>query len=158
MRNSLPQSLDSLFKATPLLTIQERGLALAKLNRLLANILPEKLSEQCQIINYRQGVLIIGVSSAGWLVRLRYEQEKLRSQLRQNGLLGLSSIQFKVNPALNLNSSVLHCAESNTPQRIMTSESANYLLALADNCSTNLKSRLIKLASHAVNIDNKASR
>lgn len=154
MRNSEPKPLFNLFKAPSLLTIQERGKALSTLSRLLYGFLPLPLTEQCRVANYRQGILIIEVSSASWLTRLRYEQEKLRSLLRQNGLSGLSSIQFKINPELNRNKCELHCDDSAAYQRQITPQSAEMLLALADNCSPKLKSSLIKLAKHATKIDN----
>lgn len=154
MRHSEPKALFNLFKAPSLLTIQERGKALSTLNHLLNRLLPPPLAEQCRVANYRLGILIIEVSSASWLTRLRYEQEKLRSQLRQNGLSGLASIQFKINPELNRNRCELHCDDAAVYQRKITPQSAEMLLALADNCSPKLKSSLIKLAKHATKIDN----
>lgn len=154
MRNGQPESVLSLLKTSSLTAIQERSVALSTLNNLLNKLLPGNLAQQCKVVNYRQGVLILGVSSASWLTRLRYEQETLRTQLRQQGLSGLSSIQFKINPELNLNKSVLHSTENDLYDRKITPKSAQYLLALADNSPINLKNRLIKLANHATKIDN----
>lgn len=155
MRNGQPESVNSLLKVTSLQAIQERSIKLSTLDHLLKKLLPETLSPQCKIVNYRQGILIIGVSSASWLTRLRYEQEKLRTQLRQHGLSGLSSIQFKIIPQLNQNKAILHSAQNPLYNRKMTSQSAQYLLDLADTCPTNLKNSLIKLANHVTKIDNK---
>lgn len=154
MRNGQPESLTALLKNTSLLTIKERSEALSKLNELLAKLLPEILNQQCKVVNYRQGVLIIAVSSASWLTRLRYEQETLRSQLRQNGLRGLSSIQFKIDPVLNSQRTILHSPAPPLYHRRLTQQSAQSLLSLAENCPTSLKKRLIELAKHAVKTDN----
>lgn len=149
MRNSEPQLLNNLFKANSLLSIQERGYALSVLNNLLTKLLPESLAQQCRVANYRQSILVIEVSSASWLTRLRYEQEELRSRLRKNGLTGLSSFQFKVNPELIQNKYILHSNSHDLFKRQMTPQSAEILLTLANNSSPKLKNSLTKLADHA---------
>ncbi|WP_392560956.1 DciA family protein [Orbus sturtevantii] len=154
MRNSEPQSVNSLLNVNTFLTIQEKSRTLYALNNLISKLLPESLSQECRVANYRQGILIVTVSSAGWLTRLRYEQEKLRSFLRQNGLSGLTSIQFKVDPNLNRNKCILHSKDSDLNKRQITQQSAELLMSLAQNCSQKLKSNLIKLAKHATKIDN----
>lgn len=148
MRNSEPQSLNNLFQANSLLSIQERGYALSTLNNLLIKLLPESLAQQCRVANYRQSILVIEVSSASWLTRLRYEQEELRSRLRKNGLTGLSSFQFKINPELTSNKYILHSKPHDEFKRQMTPQSAQLLLALANNSSPKLKHSLTKLANH----------
>ncbi|WP_392564762.1 DciA family protein [Orbus wheelerorum] len=156
MRNSGPLPLDNLFNNNTFLTIQERSKALYTLNNLVHKLLPDNLCQECRVANYRQGILIINVSSASWLTRLRYEQEKLRSLLRQNGLRGLTSIQFKVSLELNpTNNCILHSKDYDLAKREITLQSADLLLALAQNCSPKLKSNLIKLAKHATKIDNR---
>ncbi|RKS84721.1 hypothetical protein DES39_1936 [Orbus hercynius] len=158
MRKSVPQAVNNLFNGSTFLTIQERSVALSRLNHLLAQHIPHALYKQCRIANYRQGVLIIEVSSASWLTRLRYEQEKLRSLLRQNGLSGLSSIQFKINPELNANKLLLNSGSNSIPSRVISPESAKHLLILADSCPPKLKNNLIKLANHVTKMDNKKSK
>jgi len=155
IRNSEPQPLNSLFKINTFLNIQERSKALCTLNNLIHKLLPENLCQECCVANYRQGILVINVSSASWLTRLRYEQEILRTHLRENGLSGLISIQFKVNPELNPNKCILRSKEGESNKRQLTPQSADILLTLAQDCSPKLKSNLIKLAKHATKIDNR---
>lgn len=154
MRNSEPLSVNKLFKTSSLESIQERSVALSTLNALIYRFLPPILHTHCRVANYRQSILIIEVSSASWLTRLRYEQQNLILLLRQNGLIGLASLQYKINPELNPNKCILHCDNTDPPKREITPNSAACLLQLAENASPTLKSSLIKLANHVRKIDN----
>ncbi|QWA10121.1 DUF721 domain-containing protein [Sodalis ligni] len=106
MRDSRPQSIDILLGSltTPerdsLLHIQQRAVALLKLNRAVAGILPAPLQPWCRVANFRQGVLIIETANASWMMRLRYEQSTLLSALRAQILPSLSSIDIRINPTL----------------------------------------------------------
>lgn len=150
MRKSEPQTLKNLFNGATLTTIQERSTALARLNNLIYRYIPSHLQHCCRVANYRQSVLIIEVSSASWLTRLRYEQEKLLSALRQNGLRSLASIQYKINPILNRSQYVMKCNPKSVTKRVITPQSASLLLALSENTTPKLKTNLIKLANHVV--------
>ncbi|WP_392566385.1 DciA family protein [Utexia brackfieldae] len=155
MRKSAPQTFDSLLDdVSSLKKVQERAIALTKLNQTLKSLLPLSLQKQCRAANYRQHRLIVEVSSASWLTRLRYEQEKLLLAFRQSILPGLAAIDFIINP--NLNTATL-MARSDDPQpptsyqpkRQLSQNSAQMLEVLAENCPDNLKQQLMKLAQHA---------
>ena len=151
MRNSEPQSLNNLFNGFTLANIQTRSIALSRLNKMIYCYLPNHLHHCCRVANYRQSILIIEVCSAGWLTRLRYEQEKLLLALRQNGLSGLASIQYKINPVLNQPQSFVNDKVTTVGnKRTITPQSAPLLLALAQDATPKLKTNLIKLANHVL--------
>lgn len=150
MRNSEPQSLNNLFNGFTLANIQTRSIALSRLNKMIYCYLPSHLHHCCRVANYRQSILIIEVCSAGWLTRLRYEQEKLLLALRQNGLSGLASIQYKINPILNQSQSFINDKVTIVGKRKITPQSASLLLALAQDATPKLKTNLIKLANHVL--------
>lgn len=151
MRNSEPQSLNNLFNGFTLANIQTRSIALSRLNKMIYCYLPIHLHHCCRVANYRQSILIIEVCSAGWLTRLRYEQEKLLLALRQNGLSGLASIQYKINPVLNQPQSFVNDKVTTVGnKRTITPQSASLLLALAQDATPKLKTNLIKLANHVL--------
>lgn len=106
MRDSRPQLLDVLFddasagsKGT-LQNVQQRAVALLKLNRAVKGLLPAPLHPWCRVANFRQGILVLETANASWMMRLRYEQPALLSALRAQILPSLSSIDIRINPAL----------------------------------------------------------
>lgn len=161
MRKSAPQSLDYLFDETSSLRkVQQRALALAKLNQTVKSLLPTPLQSQCRIANYRHHRLIVEVSSASWLTRLRYEQQKLLSTLRTTVLPALSAIDFVINPTLNIDRYILHSGDpqnssKHKAERQLSHTSAEMLLTLAENSPEKLKQTLLKLAQHANQSDKK---
>ncbi|MDF7666963.1 DciA family protein [Orbaceae bacterium ESL0727] len=152
MRCNEPQSFSFLVRQTTGLSqIEERTSALFQLSRALDEILSKPLNEKCRVANYRQGILVIEVSSASWLTRLKYEQSNVLSALRQKVLPALSSIQYQINPDLgcyshqNSHPLPLNATKSST----ITPQSALYLYELAERAPEKLKKQLIKLANHA---------
>lgn len=155
MRNSIPKSLNSLFEQNTFLNnFQDKSLSLSQLHLIIMQLLPEQLHAHCQVANYRQGVLIIEVSSASWLTRLRYEQETLMSLLRQQHLTGLSSIQYKITPSIGEQKHTLHSSRPVYHNQKISPQSAIALLSLAEKASPRLKESLIKLAKNTTKLDN----
>ena len=105
MRDSRPQLLDVLFDDAsagskgPLHNVQQRAVALLKLNRAVKGLLPAPLHPLPRA-NFRQGILVLETANASWMMRLRYEQPALLSALRAQILPSLSSIDIRINPAL----------------------------------------------------------
>ncbi len=152
MRDNEPQILSSILtQDSSLLHIQERIYALKKLSDVVFDLLPPPLNVQCRVSNFRQGILILEVSSASWLTRLKYEQSNLLTGIRKNLLPSLASIQYRINPDIAAPSSqrVNHSSNDATMNSAMTQISATYLYALAENAPNKLKKQLIKLANHA---------
>jgi hypothetical protein len=152
MRDNEPQVLMSILtQDTCLSQIKERVSALNQLSYVVNELLPSPLNQQCRVSNYRQGLLIIEVSSASWLTRLKYEQSNLLSGIRKKLLPSLSSIQYRINPDI-LIMPLPHTEKSkkiNNNQNYMTINSAKYLYTLAQQAPDKLKKQLIKLANHA---------
>ena len=152
MRDNEPKVLTSLLSQGALLSkIKERTVALSQLTKVIDELLPTPLNQQYRVANYRQGVLILEVSSASWLTRLKYEQGNLLSGIRQKILPSLSSIQYKINPtiATNYSQSVILSAKNVKISNVISKQTAIYLNAVAEQAPDKLKKQLIKLANHA---------
>ena len=150
MRCHEPQILTSILGKVPgLLDIQERAASLANLEHQVQTLLSSPLNRHCRIANYRQGILIIEVSSASWLTRFKYEQSQLLSALRQQKLPGLCSIQGKINPDIENHHVTITKPLSRQAASTMTQETAILLRTLANQAPEKLKKQLIKLANHA---------
>ena len=152
MRDNEPKVLTSLLSQGALLSkIKERTVALSQLTKVIDELLPTPLNQQYRVANYRQGVLILEVSSASWLTRLKYEQGNLLSGIRQKILPSLSSIQYKINPtiATSYSQSVILSDKNVKISNVISKQTAIYLNAVAEQAPDKLKKQLIKLANHA---------
>ncbi|OCG04861.1 DUF721 domain-containing protein [Gilliamella apis] len=152
MRGNEPKVLTSLLSQGALLSkIKDRTIALSQLTKIIDELLPPPLIQQYRVANYRQGVLILEVSSASWLTRLKYEQGNLLSGIRQKILPSLSSIQYKINPniATNYSQSVILSDKNVKISNVISKQTAIYLNAVAEQAPDKLKKQLIKLANHA---------
>ena len=152
MRGNEPKVLTSLLSQGALLSkIKDRTIALSQLTKIIDELLPPPLIQQYRVANYRQGVLILEVSSASWLTRLKYEQSNLLSGIRQKILPSLSSIQYKINPtiATNYSQSVILSDKNVKISNVISKQTAIYLNAIAEQAPDKLKKQLIKLANHA---------
>lgn len=172
MRDSRPQLLDVLFddalttEKGPLHNVQQRALALLKLNRAVRGLLPAQLHPWCRVANFRQGVLVLETANASWMMRLRYEQPSLLSALRAQILPSLSSIDIRINPALMAKGSsqvqdvvkTTENAQTKAPLRHLSQESADELRGLAARSPEKLRKILERLASLAGERANATSR
>jgi hypothetical protein len=172
MRDSRPQLLDVLFDEAsaadkgPLHNVQQRAVALLKLNRAVKGLLPAQLHPWCRVANFRQGILVLETANASWMMRLRYEQPNLLSALRAQILPSLSSIDIRINPALMAKSANLQQKTDKTPAngqtdapiRTLSVESAEQLRGLASRSPEKLRKTLERLASMAGEGANATSR
>ncbi|ELR66389.1 hypothetical protein C942_04824 [Photobacterium marinum] len=145
MRDHRPQSTASLLDDSQLGNIQQRAIALSKLNKAIKEHL--NCAEHCRVANYRQGSLIIETASAAWSMRLNYERNNLIHKLREKLLPNLADIEVKVNPAL---AAVEQKAQDKTPdivQKPISQQAAQYLLSTAQNAPAKVKARLERLAA-----------
>ncbi|EMJ9775406.1 DUF721 domain-containing protein [Morganella morganii] len=166
MRDSQPVSLESLLESgtkdnNTLKSIQQRAVVLLKLNRAVLALLPAMLKPHCRVANYRKQLLILEVSNAAQMTRLRYELPALRSALRREILPSLSAIDIKINPSLMKSSSTglpgddkssnsaFKGQKTTEPGRKMSAESAGSLRALAQRSPEKLRKKLEKLAALA---------
>ncbi|QWT42012.1 DUF721 domain-containing protein [Dickeya dadantii] len=163
MRDNRPQSLESFFDGAsqtgsgPLHDIQQRALALLKLNRAVHALLPTALRSYCRVANYRHGLLVLETASANWLMRLRYEQPALLSALRAQILPSLAAIDIRINPALAAKMYENDKTHAIAPTdetaaattRILSVQSAEILKGLAEQSPERLQKILKRLASLA---------
>jgi len=156
MRDSRPQSIESFFEATEgqsmLQSIQQRAIALNKLNRALQGIIPAQLHPWCRVANFRQGVLVLETANASWMMRLRYEQSSLLSALRAQILPSLTSIDIRINPTLaakgqeNVQESSDRHQKEQSPGRQLSEQSSEILRGVASRSPEKLKKTLERLA------------
>ncbi|OTA17120.1 hypothetical protein Xvie_01376 [Xenorhabdus vietnamensis] len=167
MRDSRPQSLDTLFEdaatvgKSPLQVIQQHAIALLKLNRTVLSLLPAPLHPWCRVANYRKQILVLEAGNASWMTRLRYEIPVLLSTLRSEILPSLSSIDIRINPSLMVkcdnneqgfskpSTKAFSNDNQELPKRQLTHESAKTLMMLAENSPEKLKRKLERLAALA---------
>ncbi|WGL77523.1 DUF721 domain-containing protein [Serratia marcescens] len=169
MRDSRPQLLDVLFDDAsagskgPLHNVQQRAVALLKLNRAVKGLLPAPLHPWCRVANFRQGILVLETANASWMMRLHYEQPALLSALRAQILPSLSSIDIRINPALmakgsNQVQNAEKAPEKPVPMRHLSLESAEELRGLASRSPEKLRKILERLAALAGEGTNTTSR
>ena len=152
MRDNEPKVLTSLLSQGALLSkIKERTVALSQLTKVIDELLPTPLNQHYRVANYRQSVLILEVSSANWLTRIKYEQSNLISGIREKILPSLSSIQYKINPTIATNySQSVNLSDNNVKiENVLSKQTAIYLNVVAEKAPDKLKKQLIKLANHA---------
>lgn len=169
MRDSRPQSLENLFdeagQESMLQNVQQRAVALLRLNRAVKGILPAPLHPWCRVANFRQGILVLETANASWLMRLRYEQATLLSALRAQILPSLTSIDIRINPSLAVKGQ--DSVQENTTQtatekyevnRQLSKESAEALREVAKRSPEKLRATIERLASLAGEGTSKTSR
>jgi hypothetical protein len=133
-------------------SIQQRAIALNKLNRALQGIIPAQLHPWCRVANFRQGVLVLETANASWMMRLRYEQSSLLSALRAQILPSLTSIDIRINPTMaakaqeNAQENSVRPAKENNLGRQLSEESAEILRGVASRSPEKLKKTLERLA------------
>ncbi|MGE9550958.1 DUF721 domain-containing protein [Erwinia amylovora] len=167
MRDSRPQSIENLFEATEgqgvLQSIQQRAIALNKLNRAVQGVLPAPLHPWCRVANFRQGILVLETANASWMMRLRYEQSSLLSALRAQILPSLTAIDIRINPSLAVKGQ--ESAQESSKQseeksagRQLSEHSAEILRSVANRSPEKLKRIIERLASLAGESTSSTSR
>jgi hypothetical protein len=155
MRDSRPQLLDNIFDDTSMLrNVQQRAVALIKLNKAVKSLLPKQIQPHCRVANYRNGILILETNNANWLMGLRYEQSKLLSTLRADILPGLVAVDIKVNPSWQTHQSQIEKSspideQQQPPARKISAETAIHLKELAERSPERLRQKLERLAELA---------
>lgn len=68
------------------------------INNSLHQTINPLLSQHCRVVNIRKSTLVIAVDSPTWANKLRFQLPELISYFRQNGFIGLGSIELIVQP------------------------------------------------------------
>ena len=169
MRDSRPQSIEYLFETTEgqnmLQSIQQRAIALNKLNRAVKGVIPAQLHPWCRVANFRQGILVLETANASWMMRLRYEQSSLLSALRAQILPSLTAIDIRINPTLAAKaqesaqeSSSQSATEEKSAGRQLSEQSAEILRSVASRSPEKLRKTIERLASLAGESTSSTSR
>ncbi|MGF1692828.1 DUF721 domain-containing protein [Photobacterium kagoshimensis] len=147
MRDHRPQTPAHLLDDSTLGNIQQRAVALAKLNEAVKQHL--NCAEHCRVSNYRQQTLIIEVSSANWSMRLNFERNTLMNKLREQLLPQLKQIDIKVNPSLAADFERKQHKAPDIIRKPITEKAAGYLLYTAQHAPDKVKARLERIAALA---------
>lgn len=165
MRDSRPQSIEYLFETTEgqsmLQSIQQRAIALNKLNRAVKGVIPAQLHPWCRVANFRHGILVLETANASWMMRLRYEQSSLLSALRAQILPSLTAIDIRINPTLAAKaqeSSSQPATEEKSAGRQLSEQSAEILRSVASRSPEKLRITIERLASLAGESTSSTSR
>ncbi|KLV06224.1 hypothetical protein ABT56_09265 [Photobacterium aquae] len=147
MRDHRPKPTTDLLDDSSLGNIQQRAIALSKLDKAVKQHL--NCADHCRVSNYRQGVLVIETASAAWSMRLNYERLNLLRTLRENILPNLVTIEVKVNPALAAIAPEYKPKSPAIRRKPLTAKAAGYLLQTADSAPEKIKRRLERIAALA---------
>ena len=122
---------------------------------LLTQCVGATMAQKCRISNYRDSILIIEAQSAAVAMRLNYMKMSILSDLRKNGLPELSQIKIQTSPHAAANQRAQEQkAQPVVNSRVLSQQTADSLLEVAEHAPASLKAKLEKLAAHA----NKAKR
>ncbi|MCV2525995.1 MAG: DciA family protein [Candidatus Lightella neohaematopini] len=127
------------------LSFKEKIIFLIKINNLLYKLIPKKLHSYCQVINFRNNLLIIGVSDVSWKFYLDSLHTKLIAELRSNILPSLSNIIIKIIPNLLLNN--VNVSYNKITKVTFTNKSINTINTLVNISHGACKNSLKKLAN-----------
>ncbi len=141
----LPPTAAMISKSNPTLQrLFSKAQQLIGLNHTLQQFLSNlPLQQHCQIVNLRDGCLVIAAENASWCTLLRYQCPTLLTQFREAGYIAVQSIICQVQtPSLNQTDAT---AKHSAP--ILTKKTADFLLDFAADIShVRLKNALEKLA------------
>ncbi|MCV2502127.1 MAG: DciA family protein [Candidatus Lightella neohaematopini] len=127
------------------LSFKEKIILLIKINNLLYKLIPKKLHPYCQVINFRNNSLIIGVSDVSWKLYLDNLHTELMVKLRSNILPNLSNIIIKISPNLLINN--INMSYNKVTKITFTNKSINTINTLVNTSHGKCKNSLKKLAN-----------
>ena len=124
-----------------------RVAAIQKVDQIFKTLIDQELAKHCQVANYRNGQVVIEVESAAWATLLRFQLPTLLSELRQNGLASIASLDYYI---------LKRVAEKPIRQqppveKKLSTENAQYLKDIAEGLTDpTLKQALLNLSKHAL--------
>ncbi|MDV6316015.1 DUF721 domain-containing protein [Idiomarina sp. HP20-50] len=114
--------------------------------QLFQQCVDKNTNQHCQLLNIRDGQMIIHVDNGSWATRLKLQQAAIITHFRHNATVPVHSLSIKVSPSMNsFEKSIKNQKDSN---------SADRLLAMAEGCDEPLKSELKALAAKFTANDN----
>ena len=98
-RDKDPERIDGLMNNPSLHAILQKAKLISHLNMCLTRHIPTHLLTHCQVLNYQDSILIVGVDSAAWATKLRFEEQNLLKSLRTDANIpNILGIKYKINP------------------------------------------------------------
>lgn len=92
-----PIKVNELLGKSALKSIMAKAGIIEKLNTCLTRTLPTNILTHCQVLNFENNIVVIGVDNATWLTRLRYEEQDIRNALQHELKIPVPiSLKFKV--------------------------------------------------------------
>lgn len=104
--------------------------------QLFAAAVGRPLIDHCQLLNVRNGKLIVETDAATWATQLKLQQGRIITHFQQDATIAINSMEIKVKPGFE-RGSVVGTEKESRRERI---------LRLAENSQEPLKSELLKLA------------
>lgn len=115
---------------------------------LLTQCVGATMAQKCRISNYRDSILIIEAESAAVAMRLNYMKMSILSDLRKNGLADLCQIKIQTSPRAAADQQAQKKrAEPIHNSRVLSQQTADALLEVAEHAPASLKAKLEKLAA-----------
>jgi len=142
--SSIRPLADLLHKKQPLAGLLAKADALLRLEQRLHAQLAPALRPLCKVASFRDGRLLVVVSSGQWATHLRYQERRLCQALQElPEFAGLTRILLKVQPPVIQSQGRGACPPP-------PASAAHSLHACAENCNDPaLQRALEKLAKHA---------
>ncbi len=145
MRQKKPLSCSSILQNATA-AILKRGRELARLDHTVRRLLPNDLATHCQVVNFRDGTLVITTSSAARATQLRFTVPELQSRLQHQLPMKLETIKIRVRPEN------VQPARVTRPAQTLSATSANLLAQTAKTLDhPGLKEALYRIATRVRN-------
>lgn len=112
---------------------------LSQWQQLFAQCIDKSTREHCQLLNIRDGQMILHADSGSWATRLKLQQASIITHFRDNATVPVDRLSIKVSPSMNSMKTSVESPGGNS--------SAERLLAMAEGCEEPLKSELRALAA-----------
>lgn len=137
-------------QAGELRQIQQKLQQLQLLQQKLDHCIPDTFKPYCRVANYRDGCLIIAVSSAAWATQLRYAIPDLLQLLRtQAELYDLCSINTYIDPNLQQIKTKKESAINQKDKLKLSVDIALYLREMAESFDDEkLKASFLRLSKN----------
>ena len=99
MRTKDPASVINLIQTNKLGQYLHKGQQLLELSAIIEKVLPMEVKSHCQVMNIREGILVLQCSSAAWAMNLRFQEQELLKAIKQVPIYRyIRSIEYKIRP------------------------------------------------------------
>ena len=110
---------------------------LSQWQQLFKNCVDKAPAQHCQLVNIRDGELIIKAGSGSWSTKLKFQQAAIITYFQNNATVPVNKLSVKVSPNVNT-----------------TNDNAQRLRNMAEGCSEPLR---LQLEALAAKFDNNAA-